>query len=194
VRREQARDRILRATVDTLAQQGYAGTTARAIALRGGFAPGVIYYHYTDLDDLFRQTMRFVSDGRMDRYREQVVGVTSAVELLERLRVLHDEDVASGHISAVQELIAGGSEPVTDQIRTEVRRWQDLAEEVIGALVAQTPFAPFIPVRQAAEAVIAFYLGLEMLQQIDVDPSRTDAFFASAQQAAVFFDTLRATD
>jgi len=191
VRREQARDRILRATVDTLAQQGYAGTTARAIALRGGFAPGVIYYHYTDLDDLFRQTMRFVSDGRMDRYREQVVGVTSAVELLERLRVLHDEDVASGHISAVQELIAGGSEPVTDQIRTEVRRWQDLAEEVIGALVAQTPFAPFIPVRQAAEAVIAFYLGLEMLQQIDVDPSRTDTFFASAQQAAVFFDTVR---
>jgi len=77
VRREQARDRILRATVDTLAQQGYAGTTARAIALRGGFAPGVIYYHYTDLDDLFRQTMRFVSDGRMDRYREQVVGVTA---------------------------------------------------------------------------------------------------------------------
>lgn len=191
MRREQARDRILRATVDTLAQQGYAGTTARAIALRGGFAPGVIYYHYTDLDDLFRQTMRFVSDGRMDRYREQVVGVTSAVELLERLRVLHDEDVASGHISAVQELIAGGSEPVTDQIRTEVRRWQDLAEEVIGALVAQTPFAPFIPVRQAAEAVIAFYLGLEMLQQIDVDPSRTDTFFASAQQAAVFFDTFR---
>jgi AcrR family transcriptional regulator len=191
VRREQARDRILRATVDTLAQQGYAGTTARAIALRGGFAPGVIYYHYTDLDDLFRQTMRFVSDGRMDRYREQVVGVTSAVELLERLRVLHDEDVASGHIAAVQELIAGGSEPVTDQIRTEVRRWQDLAEEVIGALVAKTPFAPFIPVRQAAEAVIAFYLGLEMLQQIDVDPSRTDTFFASAQQAAVFFDTFR---
>jgi AcrR family transcriptional regulator len=192
VRREQARDRILRATVDTLAQQGYAGTTARAIALRGGFAPGVIYYHYTDLDDLFRQTMRFVSDGRMDRYRDQVVGVTSAVELLERLRVLHDEDVDSGHISAVQELIAGGSEPVTDQIRTEVRRWQDLAEEVIGALVAQTPFAPFIPVRQAAEAVVAFYLGLEMLQQIDVDPSRTDTFFASAQQAAVFFDTFRA--
>jgi AcrR family transcriptional regulator len=191
VRREQARDRLLRATVDTLAQQGYAGTTARAIALRGGFAPGVIYYHFTDLDDLFRQTMRFVSDGRMDRYREQVVGVTSAVELLERLRVLHDEDVASGHISAVQELIAGGSEPVTDQIRTEVRRWQDLAEEVIGALVAKTPFAPFIPVRQAAEAVIAFYLGLEMLQQIDVDPSRTDTFFASAQQAAVFFDTFR---
>jgi AcrR family transcriptional regulator len=191
VRREQARDRILRATVDTLAQHGYAGTTARAIALRGGFAPGVIYYHFTDLDDLFRETMQFVSDGRMDRYREQVTGVTSAVELLERLRLLHDEDVASGHISAVQELIAGGSEPVTDQIRTEVRRWQDLAEEVIGALVANTPFAPFVPVRPAAEAVIAFYLGLEMLQQIDVDPSRTDAFFASAQQAAVFFDTFR---
>ena len=191
MRREQARDRILRATVDTLAQQGYAGTTARAIALRGGFAPGVIYYHFTDLDDLFAQTMRFVSDGRMERYREQVLDVTSAVELLERLRVLHADDVESGHITAVQELIAAGSDPVTDQIRTEVRRWQDLAEQVIGGLVAHTPLAAFVPVRQAAEAAIAFYLGLEMLGQIDADPARADAFFAAAQPAAIFFDTLR---
>jgi AcrR family transcriptional regulator len=179
--------------VDTLAQQGYAGTTARAIALRGGFAPGVIYYHFTDLDDLFRQTMRFVSDSRMDRYRDHVRAVTSAVELLERIRTLHQEDVGSGHISAVQELIAGGSAPVTDQIRTEVRRWQDLAEEVIGGLVGGTPFAPFIPVRPAAEAIVAFYLGLEMLEQLDEEPNRTDALFTSAQQAAVFFDAFRSS-
>jgi AcrR family transcriptional regulator len=191
VRREQARERILRATVDTLAQHGYAGTTARAIALRGGFAPGVIYYHFADLDDLFSSTMRHVSDGRMERYREQVLEPTSAVELLERLRALHDEDVRSGHISAVQELIAAGSDPVTEQIRTEIRRWQDLAEQVIGTLVARTPFAAFVPVRQAAEAVIAFYLGLEMLEQIDPDPARSDAFFTSAQPAAAFLDTLR---
>ena len=45
MKRAEAKERILRATVETLAGEGYAGTTARAIALRGGFAPGVIYYH-----------------------------------------------------------------------------------------------------------------------------------------------------
>jgi AcrR family transcriptional regulator len=191
VRRAEARERILRATVDTLAKEGYAGTTARAIALTGGFTPGVIYYHFTDLDDLFRETMLFTSNERLDRYRTEAAGVTSAVDLLSRLRTLHEEDRVGGHIAAVQELIAAGTAPVIEQIRTEVRRWQDLAEEVIGGLLADTPFAPFVPVRQAAEAAIAFYLGMEMLMQIDADLARAESFFGSAEQAAVFFDAFR---
>jgi AcrR family transcriptional regulator len=193
VRRTDARDRILRAAVLTLAKEGYAGTTARAIALNGGFAPGVIYYHFADLDDLFAETMRFTSSDRLARYRAETVGVESAVELLARLRVLHDEDVAGGHIAAVQELIAAASTQLTEQIAAEIRRWQDLAEEIITGLVADSPFAAFIPIRPAAEAVLAFYLGLEMIMQIDGELARPDSFFDAAQQAALFFDTFRRT-
>jgi AcrR family transcriptional regulator len=191
VRRTDARDRILRATVVTLARDGYAGTTARAIALTGGFAPGVIYYHFTDLDDLFRETMRFTSTDRMRRYRAEVLEVDTAVELLARLRVLHAEDVAGGHIAAVQELIAAGSAPITEQVAAELRSWQDLAEEIITRLVADSPFAAFVPVRPAAEAALAFYLGMEMIGQIDPELARPDSFFDAAAQTAVFFDTFR---
>jgi len=41
--RSQAREKILKAAVVTLAAQGFSRTTARAVAIAGGFAPGVIY-------------------------------------------------------------------------------------------------------------------------------------------------------
>lgn len=185
------RDRILHATVNTLAQEGYAGTTARAIALTGGFTPGVIYYHFKDLDDLFLATMRYASEGRLERYRRETEGVASAVELLTRLRALYQEDTDGGHIAAIQELMTASSASMAEQTRHEVHRWQELAEEVINGLVADTPFAALVPVRQAAEAAVAFYLGMEMLMHLDGDRTRPDAYFAIAQQAAIMVDGYR---
>lgn len=189
--RGETRERILHATVSTLAQEGYAGTTARAIALKGGFAPGVIYYHFKDLDDLFLATMRYTSEGRLERYRRGTDGISDAVDLLDRLRSLYDEDVEIGHIAAVQELMTAPSQPMAEQTRQEVRRWQSFAEEVITGLVVDTPFAAFVPVAQAAEAAVAFYLGMEMLMHLDGDRTRPDSFFGVAQHAAVMIDSFR---
>src|SRR6266545_4672352 len=63
--RSETRQRILHAAIRTLAEQGYARTTARAVAATGGFAPGAIYYHFADLDELFVATARFTSDARL---------------------------------------------------------------------------------------------------------------------------------
>lgn len=68
--------------------------------------PGVIYYHFADLDDLFVATAHFTSRARLARYRSELDGVTSAVELVRRLRALYAEDAAHGHVAAVGELVA----------------------------------------------------------------------------------------
>src|SRR6266545_4566966 len=117
--RSETRQRILHAAIRTLAEQGYARTTARAVAATGGFAPGVIYYHFADLDELFVATARFTSEARLARYRAETDGVTGAVELVHRLRMLHAEDAAVGHIAAVQELIAAAntSPRLADEVR-----------------------------------------------------------------------------
>jgi AcrR family transcriptional regulator len=201
VTRADSRDRILRATVATLAAEGYAHTTARAIAQSGGFAPGVIYYHFTDLDDLFAAVARFTSRARLSRYQEQTGGVTSAVELVRRLRRLHAEDRAEGHIAAVQQLFAAATaSPATPppaatsrlaaQIREEAAQWQDFAEAVIRDMLAGTPFAALVPVRELATAAVATYLGLELLPHPDGDAG-PDALFGAAEQAASLFDAVR---
>ena len=187
------RERLLRATVATLASQGYARTTARAIAGTGRLAPGVIYYHFADLDDLFAATARFTSQARLERYRAETEGVTSAAELVRRLRRLYAEDAAEGHLAAVQELVAAAatSPRLADQIRVETAAWQDFAEAVIQRLVAGTPLAALAPPRELATAAVATYLGIEMLSHLDPGHAAPGPLFAAAERAAALFDSLR---
>ncbi|MGI5242998.1 TetR family transcriptional regulator [Dactylosporangium sp. CA-139066] len=185
-RKAEARDRILRAAIDTLAAQGFAAATARAIAVTGGFAPGVIYYHFDDLDDLFLAAMRYTSDRRMERYVERTAAATGPSSLLQALRELYAEDVATGHIGAVQELVVGaaGSARLAGGVRAEIARWEDYAETLLRRLTAGTPLEELIPARAAATAVMAFYLGLEMITHLDGDRARGEALFAAAEPLA----------
>jgi DNA-binding transcriptional regulator YbjK len=84
-----ATDRVLRAAVQALATHGYTGTTARSIAAIGGFAPGVIYYYFADLDAVHTATLEHTSREREARYRASLSAVTSAVTLVARMRSLY---------------------------------------------------------------------------------------------------------
>jgi AcrR family transcriptional regulator len=190
VKRAETRQRILRAAVRNLATQGYARSTARAIAATGGFAPGAIYYHFGDLDALFVATARFSSDARLARYRAEADGITSAVELVRRLRVLHREDIAEGHVAAVQELIAAAnkSAPLAEEVRALTTLWQDFAASIIHRLIDGTPLAAVIPVQEAAAAAVAAYLGVEMLSHLDANATTPDEMFDAAERVATLFD------
>ncbi len=193
MKRAETRQRILRAAVRTLAEHGYADTTARAIAATGGFAPGVIYYYFADLDELFVATARFTSQARLARYRAETDGVTGAVELVGRLRVLYREDAAEGHIAAVQELIAAAntSPRLADEVRASTAVWQDFAATAIHRLIDGTPFAALVPVQETATAAVAAYLGIEMLSHLDANRTSPAEMFDAAEQAAALFDALR---
>jgi AcrR family transcriptional regulator len=189
------RERILRATVTTLATLGFARTTARAIATTGGFAAGVIYYHHTDLDDVFIATARYVSDQRLARYQAETAGVADTTELMHRLRWLYDEDVAEGHIAAVQELVAGaaGVPRLAEQVREEIARWHEFAEGVLRTLLAGTPFAGLLPLPELAAAAVAMYLGLEMLSHLHAERYGPDAMFSAGLRIASLIDAITPT-
>jgi AcrR family transcriptional regulator len=186
------RDRILRAAIQALVTHGYAGTTARSIAALGGFAPGVLYYHFADLDDVLRAVVAYSSDAREERYRSTVIGVTSAVELVSLLRTLYDEDAASGHIEAVQELVAAArpGSPLALAIAEQTRRWEALAEQVLRTLLRGKPLARMVNIPIAARAAVAYYIGMQTLTHVDQDTSRPRAAFDQAARLAVAFDRI----
>jgi AcrR family transcriptional regulator len=190
------RERIVRATLRTLADEGFAATTARAIARRAGFAPGVIYYHFDDLDDLLLAALDHTSQLRLARYGSEVASTSSAAELVRRLRSLYAEDLAAGHIAAVQELVAGASSSARlgPAIVDRVRPWLELTETVARRFLAGSPLAGVVPAPELAFAVIALYLGLETLSHLDGDRSRAEGLFAAAELAAGLFDTLSGGD
>jgi len=190
--RTAARERILRAAVLALATHGYAGTTARSIAALGGFAPGVIYYHFTDLDEVFVATAAYTSEQREARYRAGITGVTKAVELVGRMRELYAEDAGSGHIEAVQELVAAArpGSALAAAMAEQTRRWEALAEEVLRVLLRGKPLARLVNIPTAARAAVAYYLGMQTLTHIDGDSTRPQAAFAQAARLAAAFDKL----
>jgi AcrR family transcriptional regulator len=190
--RGEAPERVLRAAVQALATHGYAGTTARSIAAIGGFAPGVIYYYFADLDDVLVAAAQFTSDEREKLYRPALLGITSAVTLIQRLRALYADDLASGHIEAVQELVAAArpGTKLAAQMATQTKRWAEFAEQVLRTLLRGTPFAKLVRVPVVARACVAYYIGMQTLTHLDGDASRPRAAFDQAAKLAAVFDKL----
>jgi len=191
--RTATRERILQAALRTLATEGFAATSARAIARAGGFTPGVIYYHFEDLHDLLLAALEYTSANRLARYRAEVEAATSASDLLQRLRALYAEDVAEGHTSAVQELFAGASSSprLANGILGQVQPWVEFTEAAIRRLLAGTPLEQVLPAHALARAVVALYLGLETLTHLDRDHTQVDALFSAIEPAAALLDLTR---
>lgn len=191
--RLQTREKVLQAAVATLAAQGFSRTTARAVAAAGGFAPGVIYYHFESLDDLFVAAAQYTSAERLTRYRERTAGVSGAVELIDRLRELHEEDQSRGHVAAVQELVAAAasSPGLAEQVREQGEQWQAMAEELIRGQVRGQAFEALVPVRELAAAAVGAYLGLEMLSRHHASRVTPEALFSAVRPAAVMIDAFR---
>jgi AcrR family transcriptional regulator len=191
--RSQTRERVLQAAVVTLATQGFSRTTARAVAAVGGFAPGVIYYHFESLDDLFVAAAQYTSTERLARYHERTVGVNSAVQLIDRLKELYREDQSSGHVAAVQELVAAAasSPALAEQVRQQSEQWQAMAEELIRGQVRGQVFEALVPVRELAAAAVGAYIGLDMLSRKHASRVTPEAFLDAALPAAAMIDAFR---
>ncbi|MFC5750564.1 TetR family transcriptional regulator [Actinomadura rugatobispora] len=190
-RREEARERLLQAAVRTLATEGYGGTTARSIARTGGFAPGVIYYHFEDLEDLLLAALRHTGRKRMETYQEALGSCDSAVELLDRLRGLYAEDMAEeGHIAAVQELFtaAATSPRLREELLAHVGPWSEFAAAAVRRLVAGTALEDVVPSRELGSIAIAAFLGVQTLTHLDGDRSRVEELFRVAGPAAFLWD------
>jgi AcrR family transcriptional regulator len=184
------RDRILQATIQTLCLNGYTGTTARAIASVGGFAPGVIYYYFSDLDDLLVETVSFTSGQRMQRYRAVLPQARKATEAVALLRELYEEDLQSGHIAAVQELVAGcrpGSK-LAARIAEVTREWEEMAADVLRNLLRGLPFSSLLSMPVLARSSVAFYLGMQTLSHVDGDEGRIEQMFSQANRLARVLD------
>ena len=186
------RARVLDATLASLVTNGFSGTTARAIAQAGGFAPGVIYYHFADLDDLLVAALAHTSESRVRRYRSELSGVDKAATAVEVLRRLYEEDSAVGHIAAIQEFYAGArpGSRLAEQLAVETRHWEELGEELLTGLLRGRPLASLVRVKIAASAAVAFYIGMETLTYLDGDRARPAQLFDQAARVAAVFDKI----
>ncbi|HWC13783.1 MAG TPA: TetR/AcrR family transcriptional regulator [Actinomycetota bacterium] len=177
---------IVAAALTVLKTEGFAGASARAIARVGGFNQALVFYHFGTVHQLLLAALDETSRRRMERYRGAVEGAGSIEELVAVARDIYEEDLESGHVTVLSEMIAGslGHPELGAAIYARVEPWIDFAEDVIKRVLAGTGFEQLLPSRDLAFAVVAFYLGMEQLSQLNGGTNRAAPLFEAATQVA----------
>src|SRR5919202_3636656 len=95
-RSEKTRQAMVEAAIETLRAEGFAGTTTRAIAQRGGFNQALVFYHYGGVNELLLAALDRSSAERLARYRAAVEGRASAPGLVGRVAKPYLGEVGGG--------------------------------------------------------------------------------------------------
>jgi len=187
--------RLVDAAIETLRTDGYSRASARSIAGRAGVNQGLVFYHFGSVNELLLAALDEVSARRLDRYTRAVDSVSTPTDLVDVAAEIFAEDLNRGYVTVLVEMIAGASSSpaLAEQVAARLAPWRDFARDALAGAVPP-PLAGVVPIDDAAHAVVALYLGLEMLSHLEGDRSRATALFDHAGRLAHLFATALSTE
>ncbi|MFN0092819.1 MAG: TetR/AcrR family transcriptional regulator [Acidimicrobiales bacterium] len=187
---EAARSRILHATLETIRTEGMVGASARAIARTGGFNQASIYYHFGSVNDLVLAAVRQMSAERLARYDARLAAVASLAELARVGAELHEEDVASGNIMVLAQVLAGATgDPELSAALGEVfGDWEAMLTTALRRAVASSPLRDALPIAALAQLVAALFLGIELVTQLEPNAGRGPQLFDALDGIAALME------
>jgi AcrR family transcriptional regulator len=192
VRSAETRRQLVTAAIETLTSEGYAGSSARSIADRAGLNQGLIFYHFGSVANLLLAALDAVSAERMVRYRAAAEDATTPTAIVDVAATIFREDLDAGYVTVLVEMIAGASSTpgLGPEVSARIVPWFDFAQRAIERTVDGTPLDSILPSGDVAYAVVALYLGLEMLSHLNGDRDCALALFTHAKQLAALLSAL----
>jgi AcrR family transcriptional regulator len=163
------RDAIVNATVTTLAELGFSGTSARAVAERAGLAPGGVFYHFGSMDDLLAEVFTTCLDRRIARLRAAVdvprSGLPAAFTSAVREEFAHPES------RAVLELVVGAidSPVLAARVREGLDQSFAFTREVVELLLGDSPLAAALPLDLVSQVAASAFFGLAVMELVGAD-------------------------
>jgi AcrR family transcriptional regulator len=184
--RGEMRDRVVNAAFDTLRTEGFTGTSARAIARTGGFDQGLVFYYFGSVTDLLLAALAHSSTLQLAQYEAALGGVETLPELLRVVAERFDDDMASGHIKVLAELVGASAADahLAEGVGTLVQPWLRLTEETVNGVLTASGLGGFVPGDQLAFAVVALFLGVELLVNLTGDDTKVHALFETGSGIA----------
>jgi len=183
---------LVDAAIETLKAEGYAGASARAIAGRAGSNQGLIFYHFGSVANLLLAALDQVSSARLEQYGESVARVGTPSQLVDAATDIFRSDLDAGYITVLVEMIAGASSTpgLGAEVAARIRPWREFARAAVADSLGDSTLGQLLPSEDVAYAIVALYLGLEMLSHLDGDRGPALALFAQAEQLARLFETM----
>jgi AcrR family transcriptional regulator len=181
---------LVTAAIGALRETGFAGASARAIAGRAGCSQALIFYHFGSVTDLLLAALDEVSTLRMAAYRGLLDQAESVTALVDSAREIFLADLDAGHVRVLVEMITGAhSVPgLGPQVAERLAPWREFAETAARRALGRSPLGRLLPSAEAAHAVVAGFLGLEMLASLDGDRAAAMALFDRARSLARLLD------
>jgi AcrR family transcriptional regulator len=192
---DQTRRRLLDAAIATLDRDGYGGATARAVAAAAGCNQASIYYHFGGIAELLVAALLDSNERRFAAYRAALEPLDDPREILAAWEQLHEDDVRSGHIGAMTELVgATGAEPrLREGVTAAMGAWREFISATITRALAPRGLDGAFPVGEAADVILATFLGVELLGHLDGDADRARRLFAAGRALAALLLPVAAT-
>ena len=163
---------LLEAAKKVLRQNGYAGLSTRDVAAVAGIPLSQIHYHFGSKQGMVMALFEYLNAQLLDRQNAMFGDASLKLsEQWDRACDFLDDDIASGYVRVLQELIAASwSDPaVAKVVRTSLMGWVDLIVSV--ARKAEREFGsmgPFSPEEIGAFAANAF-IGAESLYLLGIE-------------------------
>jgi AcrR family transcriptional regulator len=169
--------RIAQAALETLKAKGFAGATAREIARTGGFNQALVFYHFGSIRNALLAALDLVSDRRMRAYQPAFEHALTVSELAMLARDVYTEDLENGYVTVLGEMVSGGASDPTlgREVVARLEPWIGMVERKLRALLIGSVFESLVPPRDLAFAIIALYLGIDMLSHLDRDRTRAES-------------------
>jgi AcrR family transcriptional regulator len=160
------RTALLEAAKKVLRQNGYSGLSTRDVATAAGVPLSQIHYHFGSKQGMLLALFEYLNAQLLDRQTAMFADTTLKLSEQWDLACQYlDDDIASGYVRVLQELIAASwADPeVAKVIRAGIMDWVDLIVEL--ARKAEREFGGLSPFsRDEAAALVAnAFIGAESL-------------------------------
>ena len=191
-RTEDTRQVLVQAAKEVLRRQGFSAATARNIAARAGCNQALVFYHFGSVVNLLLAALDEVSTERRERYGAALITVERPSQLVELAARVFEEDLDTGDAALLVEMIAGASSTpgLGAEVKARVAPWSEFAATALDSVVKGSAVANFVSAEEAAHAVVALYLGLELLSHLDGDRSPALTLFERARRFAGVADLI----
>jgi AcrR family transcriptional regulator len=166
-----ARDRLVEAAFQTVREEGFTGASARAIAARAGVNPALIFYYFDSVNDLLIEALAHSSRAQLGKYQQALARVGTPAELVTALRGRLVDDMASGHVKVVAELVCASSadEDLRAAVFEQVTPWMEFAGQTLDRVLGNSGLGGLtglVPLEEMSFLVVALFLGMELLAEV----------------------------
>ena len=105
---------------------------------------------------------------------------------------IYREDLDSGHVAVLVAMIAGAATTpgLGPEVAKRIAPWTGFARDAVAGALDGSPLAALVPAESVGFAVVALYLGMEMLTHLDGDREPATALFDQALQLAAMLGGL----